>query len=304
MSEIVWTEIEQGSDPWHDWRTLGMPGSYAPVVMDVSPWKDRQELFDEITGVKEKPEFPAFLKKKGDMAEERCSAFLKEHYDLDMIPICCEQTELNSWKRVSLDGADLRENYEDNVIAEYKFANKKDHGDVCRGIVPEKYWPQVQWQLHVTQAHTCYYVSYWEAADDYACVLVKPDLEYQEELVSRMAEFWDQVKTNTKPDAPLRENQGNEAWCAQAQKVVEANEKLVLAKAEYNKAYDGLKAMTKNVTTVGNGVRLTRTKGKTTIDWDQVKEIKKTKDSLTEDEIKKITKVGKPSWKLTYLKEK
>ena len=298
--EVLWTDIPQVSDEWHEWRALGLGGSTAPIIMGTSPWSDPRKLFKELTGQIERPNLD-FAKRLGDIAEERCASFLAKAYGLDMAPICAERTKPeDSWLRVSLDGACL----EKSAIAEYKYANKKDHATTLGGAVPEKYWPQVQYQLFVTKMPALYYVSYWDKADDYACLVVKPDKQYQEQLYNKMKEFWKGLTLKSEPKGPAHETEGSASWCKQVEIVKKASEKKTEASDHYDKVFKKLCDMTKGVVTIGSGARLTRTKGRTTIDWDKIETIKTTKESLTPEELKKITKIGKPSWKLTYLKQK
>ena len=53
----------------------------------------------------------------------------------------------------SLDGW----NAEKRILLEIKVGNKKDHD---RGVVPDKYFPQLQHQMYVTDTGFAYYASY------------------------------------------------------------------------------------------------------------------------------------------------
>jgi len=298
MSDIIWTDIKQRTPEWVVWRDLGLGGSDIPVIMNVSPWRDAPTLFDEKKGLKAKDDM-SYIQRLGDVAEAKIAPWLKENYDLDMKPICCERTGERSWQRVSLDGWDGGD-----IISEYKYASKKDHALVLsENRVPDKYWPQVQYQLYVTNAEKLIYVSYWEKGDDYAAVVVKPDYDYQKIIIERAKDFWDALHEGKKPIAPTKETEGDADWVKQAEITKLAKIKADEADLLYKDELVKLSKITKGMVTVGGGCRMTRTQGKTSVQWDKLEAISQAKNTVTKEDLEKITKIGKPGWRFTFLKE-
>src|SRR5690606_33139316 len=73
------------------------------------------------------------------------------------------------WAMASFDGI----NEIDRCVLEIKLANKADHSMALQGKIPEKYYPQVQWQLFVSGYDVGYYASYHQATDDLVIVEVE-----------------------------------------------------------------------------------------------------------------------------------
>jgi predicted phage-related endonuclease len=95
--------------------------------------------------------------------------------------------------RASLDGWSA----EANLVVEIKCPGAKDHAVAQAGMIPAKYYPQLQHLLAVSGADACHYVSYRD--DDIVVLGVKPKAEYIAKLVREEEEFWDCVKTGRPP---------------------------------------------------------------------------------------------------------
>lgn len=62
---------------WLEWRKLGLGASDAPVVMGVSPWKTRHQLWLEKTGQKVDEPTNQYILDKGHAMEPKARALLK-----------------------------------------------------------------------------------------------------------------------------------------------------------------------------------------------------------------------------------
>jgi putative phage-type endonuclease len=189
--------MEQKSNDWYAWRNAGLGASDAPIVMGVSPWTTPHQLWEYKTGKAARSE-GNWATKRGNEMEPRARAHLELKVNLDFPAILVEHPEF-TFMRASLDGY----NAANKIVLEIKCPGKEDHENAMNGIVPEKYYPQLQHQLFVTGAEKNYYYSYSEDANKNATgylIEVLPDKEYMKLLFKKMCEFWICVRDNIEPE--------------------------------------------------------------------------------------------------------
>lgn len=198
--------MDQGTQVWHDWRDNGLGSSDAPIVMGVSPWTTRFQLWQQKTKVKKK-EFSgnAWAQDRGHQMEPKIRAEYEIRLGfIDLPPVLVEHS-LFPFIRASLDGFNQKDG---GIVLEIKAPGQADHEKAKSGIVPEKYFPQVQHQLLVTGAREAHYVSGWEDLKlppaerklDIAAVIVKPDRDYCARLLKEELLFWELVLTGRPPE--------------------------------------------------------------------------------------------------------
>lgn len=185
---------------WHLWRTKGIGGSDAPIIMGVSPYMSRHAL------LLQKASRWKYTAKKGFQVAGK-SAAAQRGTDLepvarnlyialhgrDIAPACVMHNDID-WLRASLDG--LTEDFDLSV--EIKCINKFAHQTALGGLVPGQYWPQVQHQLATTQHKIMHYWSYSESsmfspADRHALVVVRPDKDYIAALLDEERGFMNEL---------------------------------------------------------------------------------------------------------------
>jgi len=184
--------MQQNSDDWTEWRKKGIGSSDAPIVMGLSPWTTRLQLWEQKLGLS--PGFQGnFATERGHQMEPKARAA----FELEMGEEFPETLAVHSslgFLRASLDG--FNENL--NAILEIKCPGKEDHDKAKAGQVPEKYMAQVQHQLLVTGAKLCYYYSY--DGEKGVTVEVEPDLKYMEDMLNQITAFWTLVETRVPPE--------------------------------------------------------------------------------------------------------
>lgn len=188
----------QQSKEWLEWRKKGIGASDAPVVMKVSPWKTPYQLWEEKTGkVQEPPANEAMM--RGNRLEPKARSTWELMSDCEM-PACLAEHARYPFIRASLDGLNLKS----SRILEIKCPNLKDHQLAIEGKVPEKYFPQLQHQLLVTNVERAIYYSYSHNDEtgqgSGVAVEVLPDKEYQEMLLEKEIEFWEKVTNDEPPE--------------------------------------------------------------------------------------------------------
>lgn len=187
---------KQNSKDWYAWRDTGIGASEIAVIMGVSPYGTRFELWAQKLKLLAKPEFNPFaaaaMKRGHDLepvARERFEKLQGKEYPA----LNCEHQEFN-FIRASLDGY----NAEENAVLEIKCPGKVDHAAAKKGFVPEKYEIQVQAQLAISGAAFGYYVSF-DGKDDLVVIRVEPNPAMQASIIQAVREFWDLIQTKTPP---------------------------------------------------------------------------------------------------------
>ena len=183
---------------WLEWRKLGLGASDAPVVMGVSPWKTRHQLWLEKTGQKVDEPTNQYILDKGHAMEPKARA-LFEITDNDSYPPVNLVHQFISYIRCSLDGYSCVK----NQVLEIKYVGKEDHENAAKGIVPEKYYWQLQHQLLVSKADLVKYVSFDGSTIN--VIDVKPNAKDQKKLFKELLLFWDLVRTIEEPELTDRD---------------------------------------------------------------------------------------------------
>lgn len=191
---------------WLAWRKKGIGSSDAPVVMGVSPWGTKMDLYEQkVSDTVEEDESNQYVKDLGNEAEPKIrslfSLLMADDFQVALL-------EMDGFPLIaSLDGRSICK----TKIIEIKLSGKEDFEGAQKGKVPEKYIPQIQHQLMVSKAEVCYFLSYSYAAykeskavtaDNLAIVEVKPDKEYQATLMQEELKFWQENVVPKRPPIP------------------------------------------------------------------------------------------------------
>lgn len=189
-------ELKQNSKDWYAWRGKGLGASDAPVVMGDSPWTTVFELWGQKTGLlpeKEASPFAIAAMRRGNELEPVARAWYIAKTGIVVEPVAAEHEQLQ-FLRASFDGYSR----EHQLVVEIKCPGKADHAKAVKGIVPDKYMPQIQQQLFIAGPDAvCDYVSF--DGKEGVIIRVKPDPGYQSVLIAKMQEFWNLVESRTPP---------------------------------------------------------------------------------------------------------
>ncbi len=196
--------MEQGTDEWLSWRSNKLGASHSPVIMGVSPWQTRRELWSEKTGIYFGPKKPFKTNpaiEKGNKWEPAVRALYELDNDIDL-PADILVHPQHDFIMASLDGF----NKEHGVVLEIKVAGREVFESAQKGIVHEKYYPQVQHQLLMAGTKVNHFfvarvekVEGTEKIIGTALVEVLPDEKYQRELLFELVSFWDLVQKKIPP---------------------------------------------------------------------------------------------------------
>lgn len=174
-------EDQMTHQEWLDWRRAGLGASDAPIIMEVSPWTSKYQLWEDKVLGKGRAD-NANMKFGRDTEDEAREAF-QIYADIEVFP-CRKLLENNEWLRCTLDGLDP----DKKVMVEIKCANEKDHFTASTNKVPKHYYPQCQHQMLVVGLDEMYYWSYYKGQG--VPVKVKRDEDYIKDLFEKSKDFW------------------------------------------------------------------------------------------------------------------
>jgi putative phage-type endonuclease len=198
-SDDISAQPEQQTSRWHDWRRKGIGASDVPIILGLSPWKTPLELYEEKISTSPKKESGNFATQRGQWLEQEARTQYELLVGQDAPPILVVHPEYE-FMRASLDGYVESE----KIVLEIKCPGREDHKTALNGKVPEKYYPQVQYQLLITGADKAHYFSFDGEA---GCIVeVKPDADYQAMLVERVKNFWEENVLKRVPPEPSKQD--------------------------------------------------------------------------------------------------
>lgn len=189
----------QGTPEWLAWRRDGIGGSDVANLLGVSPFDDATPecLFAEKVFGHTRP--TNFAMRRGNRLEPVAREWFERKRGHKFPPVCVEHSDA-SWMRASLDGLAYvpGPGHLFAELAEIKAPNWKVHDAALAGFVPDYYRVQVQWQLLVTGAELCWFVSVTEHSrflldQQLAVVKVYADAEEQARLHTAAEAFWGRV---------------------------------------------------------------------------------------------------------------
>lgn len=184
--------LEASRDEFHSRRKKGIGSSDAATLLGVSPWKNIYQLWEEKTS-----DEPAEHKDNWAMARGReLEPVARDIYEIEYgvkMPAKFSIHKRFDYMIANLDGF----NEELNYGIEIKCPGKVDLMLAESGSVPDKYMPQIQWQMMVTGAVEWHYVSY-NGKSDLKVIEVNEDKKMQRELTKKARWFWFHVRHKTK----------------------------------------------------------------------------------------------------------
>ena len=203
--------MDQTHQKWLEWRRGGIGSSDAATLMDASPWKTRYDLYKEkVFGEVTQEDNDAM--KHGRDKEPMVREWLQERFEMFLEPRNIENPVYH-WSRASLDAISFCGRHIFEIKCPYK--NAKDHAMARSGKVPEKYFPQLQHQMLVTDLRKIGYISFFEGhfADP---IFINRDDEYVERLFKAEICFWnDNVLARVAPpltDRDTRDMDHKNSW--------------------------------------------------------------------------------------------
>lgn len=183
MSELESiTELSQGSIEWHEFRRCHIGASDCPIIMNISPWKTPYSLWEEKCGLV-KSNFISDAMNRGINLESLARFEYENMVGFD-VPACVRKHKSIDYMIASMDG--FNSSLKKGV--EIKCPGKTDHLKALNGLIPEKYYPQLQHQIEVCDLDEIDYFSF----DGEVGVIVKclRDEDYIKQILLQEEKFW------------------------------------------------------------------------------------------------------------------
>jgi putative phage-type endonuclease len=258
----------QGTDEWKEFRKKGVGASDAGVILGVNPWKTPLQLYEEKLGLRESY-MTERMQRGNDLEDIALNEFIRKTDMLFYKPPTMIHNKF-PWLYASLDGIDM----EGKNIVEIKCPGSRDHEEAKAGHLPEKYYPQLQHQMEVTNLDMAYYFSF-DGSDGVILKVYRDDV-YIQNMVAKEFLFWECLQSETPPQ--LLERDFHEIhdhhWNQIAIDYIKAKE----GKEHFEKKEKALKdlliGMCEGCNTRGAGIAVSKILRKGNIDYTQIPELK------------------------------
>lgn len=194
--------MEQVGDNWLKWRNKGIGSSDAPVIMEVSPYMTRLQLWEEKLGIGAKRDGDNFITQFGKHFEKLARSHFELQMGFETPPECIEHKEF-AHLRSSMDAINMKE----RVFAEIKYMGNDNFDECVAGKkTVDHHFPQVMHQFMCSGFERGFYVPYTltsdrKQIDRIEVIPLAPDREYiEQKLFPAEQDFWNAVLTQTAPE--------------------------------------------------------------------------------------------------------
>ncbi|MCW7552720.1 YqaJ viral recombinase family protein [Endozoicomonas gorgoniicola] len=196
--------IEQRSQAWLDWRRCGVSASDAAVILGLSPYKSRWQLWlekrgSEISSIFKEPDLSANPHVLRGMEQEDDARNQMEQAlnDAPLLPVCAEW-EQNPVLRASFDGLT-----KDGVPVELKCPTQKVYDEVKtlkdKSEGYRRAFYQVQFQILVADSQLGWLCFYRQGLP-LLPVCIRRDDALIQQLQQEAIDFWNRVEEGDEPD--------------------------------------------------------------------------------------------------------
>jgi putative phage-type endonuclease len=174
------------SSEWVEKRRKRIGGSEVASILGISPYRSAYDLWMEKTGKKEPEDLsnlPHII--RGHLGEETCRMIIEQEMLKAFRP--------KMWNHPTLEyigASDDGWNIDDNILLEIKCMGKANHARAAAGEIPPHYACQCQYNLYVSQAVKCLFISFRPEDGTKHVIEVFPDPKEQERIVAAVSNFW------------------------------------------------------------------------------------------------------------------
>lgn len=291
-------------EEWLQWRHKGIGSSDAPVIMGVSPWKTPLQLYEEkILPEAKEDDSNGYIKNRGNVIESKIRAQVELLHDEIYAPALCEDKDF-PFLKVSLDGLSV----DKKSFIEIKLLGEEDFALVRVGVVPEKYWPQVQDQFLVSGCEKGYLAGYLfdkEKPNEYdssrlLIIEIEKDKEYCLQLLEAQVKFWDCVVSKRPPLPSSRDYKRLNGVAKLANRWKKVKEQIDKLNQEKDQLEDQILAVAEadgHPRFHCSGIQLMKISRQGNIDYKSIPELKGI-------DLEKYRKGGSVYWKMEVIKKK
>lgn len=257
-------DITQGSPEWHSLRKVMITATDAPVIMGVSPWKTKAQLYQEkISESVDSYKSPAM--QRGLELEPHARELFAVKTGIETFPAVVVKGVFMA----SLDGLSLSH----KEIVEIKCPGKKDHTTAQSYRIPDHYYPQLQHQMFVTDLEHCYYFSF--DGTDGIILKIKRNDDYINKMIEKELEFHECVLTRTPPkDKENFLQRDDEEWLQLSSKWKILSSTIKDLERQEEEVRKRLIDLCGESSCLGHGISVTRIQRKGSVDYSKIPELK------------------------------
>ena len=188
-------ENKEEKAAWHMKRSRGIGGSEIPIILGLSPYTTPYQLWLEKTGEVLPRDIGSLPHvRRGVEGEIVCRALIEQEERAIYKPKTWEQA--GTIYRCSDDGYNL----DTETILEIKCQGKDAHEKAkTEGLIPEHYRIQCQWNLMVSGAKRCRFISFRPEVPERVEISCEPNPSEWPALRKAADEFWELVQSKTPP---------------------------------------------------------------------------------------------------------
>jgi len=276
-------EYVQGTAEWLALRKTKITATDASIIMGVSPWKTKLQLYHEKTGDDVKPLYMNDAMQRGNDLEPIARDLFNLRTGWNMEP----EVIVRDWAMASLDGRDR----DSGAILEIKCPGEKDHALAVAGKVPDHYYPQLQHQMWIAGTCMAYYYSF--DGMDGVIVKVNRDNEYIEKMVAEEFKFYECMQSKIAPEPSENDyiERNDSLWQECASKWKTLTERIKTLEKDEEELRKQLIFLSGESNTKGGGISLCKVNRKGNVDYSKIPELKNI-------DLEKYRKPGINSWRI------
>lgn len=254
---------KQGSEEWLEMRRSHIMASDAPVIMEVSPFKSIDKLWEQkLTG---ETDYVNSAMKKGTELEPVARELYIKETGVTMVPDVVFHPNIK-WMGASLDGI----SFDGSKAVEIKYTTRY-HDLAKEGKVPDMYFPQLQHQLAVLGIDEIDYYSF--NGEEGVIVTVKRNEQYIDELIKVEQEFYNCLIEARRPISKKYEQVDDPSWDTLTDVWKHVNSKLKELKEEETRIRNLMIEYCQGRNLLGNEVKVLRTESKGRIIYKDIPEL-------------------------------
>lgn len=258
-------DVEQGSADWLALRRKCIGASDMPIIMGISPFTTRYQLWKDKLGIEE-IQINQNMQYGKDNEENARNSFCIEH-NIDVAPKVCLHE--NGWALASLDGL----NVDGNLACELKCAGPVAHKLASQGKIPDYYIPQLQWQMYVTGLNKIYYYS-WSHFTSYTIVEFRND-DYIGDLVREAERFLKLIREEDPPELCDKDytERDDPQWIEKASEWFSVHSRIKMLETKEEQLRKDLINLAGEVNTMGGGIKLRKIPRKGNVEYKTIPEL-------------------------------
>ncbi len=258
--------IEQGTHEWLALRRHCVTATDIATLMGVGFDTPYQRWMKKVSEFEEPVNDDM---QRGKDLEPMVRSLAEERFQTTFVPETHIHPE-KPWALASLDG--LSPN---GLLIEIKCPRFKGHSLAVMGIIPEYYFPQVQWQMYVVGVRSMQFLSYFEG--DLVAVEVHRDDLYLQDVIKKAEDFHDCIMNLRAPeltDKDVKEIVMDEGFEAAAQEWIGAKAHLDQWEMMEKEARAKLQSYAQKGSVKGYGVKVMKLIRSGNVDYSAIPELK------------------------------